>query len=274
MSTMSTTLWAAAMVVTFSTGLVVWWLLMVPRPLRWVRVPSWGDVLLTGLTAHLFRHLSQETARRAQVLHLAPRKLLVWSLLMALMVGVALGFVLHAVWVGGVLTVLGFYGLPSLRVSLSYQAYQRAMREAFETQVLLLRIYFDLGMPVVVAFRAMRIAVSGVAQREIDRVLSDEAAGARDQAFTDWAQRTQLLEYQLLANTIVQQRGRSLAGNALKPLEILLSANRQQTMKMLTDKLMTSAAAVPIFATLSVLILYLYALMVNIRGLSALHFHW
>lgn len=271
---MSTTLWIALIGVVLGTGLTSWWLFMFPRPLRWVRVPRWGDVVLGALTAHLLRHLSQETARRARVLHLAPRKLLVWSVLMAFALGGTLGVVLHSVWVGGLVMVLGFYGLPSLRVSLSYQAYQRAMREAFETQVLLLRIYFDLGMPVIVAFRAMRIAVSGVAQREIDRVLSDEAAGARDQAFTDWAQRTQLLEYQLLANTIVQQRGRSLEGNALKPLEILLSANRQQTMKMLTDKLMTSAAAVPIFATLSVLILYLYALMVNIRGLSALHFHW
>jgi Flp pilus assembly protein TadB len=212
-------------------------------------------------------------AWEADVLHLSARHLLIWSIVLTLPLGVVLGLLTRTWWLGVILAVAGFYLLPNLRVRLSYKSYQTAMRIAFETQVLLLRIYFDLGMPVVTAFRAMRVAVSGVAQQEIDRVLSDLSAGQRDAAFEDWAQRTQLLEYRLLANTIVQQRGRALEGETMKPLEILLSANRQQTMKILTDKLMTSAAAVPILSTLAVLILYIYALMVNIRGMQALHFH-
>ena len=268
----STVLWAA--LATLAAGALTWLLLSYPRPLRWTQMPRMGEVILAGLSRHLFRHLNAATAEKARVIQLTPRRLFVWSFGMALGLGLVSGLITRTWWFGCVIAVGSFYLLPAFRVSLSYKSYQRAMREAFDTQVLLLRIYFDLGMPVILAFRAMRMAVYGVAQGEIDRVLSDEAAGARDQAFTDWAQRTQLLEYQLLANTIVQQRGRALAGDALKPLEILLNANRQQNMKMLTDKLMTSAAAVPILATMSVLLLYFYALIAGLHGLSALNFHW
>ena len=257
-----------------SLGLFLWLWMSRPRPLSWDGRPGMADDLISAAAIGIRRRLSPQALAQADVLRLSPRQLLWMGLGISAIVGLGVAALFPIRWMGIPAGIAAFYLAPSMSVKSQFKNYQRTMRMAFETQVLLLRIYFDLGMPVTTAFRTMRAALHGAAQYEVDRVLSDLAEGNGDAAFREWAERTQLMEYRLLADTIVQQRGRALRGNALDPLDTLLTANRQQSMKTLTDKLMSGGAAVPILSTLSVTTLYLYALMSNVQGLQALNFHF
>ena len=257
-----------------SMGLGVWLWSGRPRPLQWAalegRAGGWGN----ALAAWVRRHLRPAVLAQAEMLEISSRELLGSGLVMAAIAGTVVGGFLPVHWLGLPIAAATFGVAPSLRVRWRFGAYQRAMRGAFEPHVLLLRIYFDLGMALPTALRLVREALSGDAQRAMDRLLGDLTEGHRDAALHAWAERTQLMEYQVLADTLVQQRGRALRGAALDPLDTLLTASRQQSMKTRTDRLLAGAPAIPILASLSVVLLYFYALIAGVQGLQALHFHW
>lgn len=257
-----------------SLGLALWWVLSPVRPLRWEVAPTGWRAGVVQVGERMRRRLAPEVLAQAEILQLSSWSLVWMAVGLAIIAGVGTAALLPVRWMGIPVAVAAFYVAPSMSIRRRFRAYQRQMRVAFESQVLLLRIYFDLGMSVTTAFRTMRSALHGSARQEVDRLLSDLAEGRRDGAFEEWGRRTQLMEYRLLADTIIQQRGRALRGAALDPLDTLLTANRQQSMKTLTDKLTAGAAAVPILSTLSITTLYLYALMSNIQGLQALNFYF
>ena len=257
-----------------SLGLGVGWALARPRPLRWTGIGGRVDGLVNALAGWLRRHLQPAVLTQADVLQIASRELLGIGLGAAVGVGLGVAVLFPVRWLGLFAAAAAFTLAPTVTVRRRFRAYQSAMQMAFEPQVLLLRIYFDLGMSLPMALRTLRDALHGAAQRELDRVLSDWAEGRRDAAFHAWAARTQLMEYRLLADTIVQQRGRALRGSALDPLDTLLVATRQQSMKTLTDQVLANAGVVPIVAAMALTLLYLYALVANVQGLQALHFHW
>lgn len=259
-------------VTTLSMGLLVWLLWSRPQSLSWAGSPSWSSGLLTRLGERTRRRLSSDVALQAEVLQIPSHELIGMGLGVALLVGLGVAALFPVRWLGILAALAAFYIGPSFSVRRRFKAYQQALRLGFETQVLLLRIYFDLGQSVTTAFRTMRTALHGYTLAEVDRLLGDLAQGQGDAAFKTWAGRTQLDEYRLLADTIVQQRGRALRGDALDSLDTLLTANRQQSMKTLTDRLTGGGALVPILATLSVTTLYLYALMSHIQGLGSLNF--
>lgn len=257
-----------------SWGVVVWVGLSRPRRIRWTRPTGWLHRVIAGGAGRLWRQLSPTVLRQAETLHISSRDLFWSGLGWAVGTGVGVGVI--ATWrglpwmMGLVAAALAFYVAPSVTVRSRFRRYQNVMRLAFETQVLLLRIYFDLGMSLTTALRTMRDALGGHAQQELDQVLRDLATGQRAAALVAWADRTQLDEYLMLADTLVQQRGRALQGNALDPLDTLLTAGRQQSMKTLTNRLTAGASATPILATLALVILYLYALFASIPGMHAL----
>lgn len=265
---------ALGIAVVLSVGWGAWLAMTWPQPLSWhAPLPKWEQGL-NEMARRVRLRLSPPVVAQADVLKISGQWLLGMGLSMGVLGGLMMALVLPWHWLGIPFGLVLFYVAPSWSVRRQFQRYQLIMRMAFETQVLLLRIYFDLGMSVTAALRAMRTALDSTARQEVERVLQDLAAGNQDQALLAWAERTQLMEYRLLARTIVQQRGRALRGEALEPLEVLLTANRQQSMKTLTDKLTSGAAIVPILSTFAVTLLYLYALMTSIHGLQNLQFHW
>ncbi len=275
MSMITLTPWAAGLsgLAAGSSAVLVGLLLSRPQPLRWAAGPRGVVGWINRYAAQTRRRLSPAVLAQADVLQLSARQVLALAAGGALVVGLVVAALLPVRWLGVPAAVTGFYLTPSLQVRQRFRAYQEAMRAAFEVQVLLLRIYFDLGFSVLEALRLMRSALYGPARQELDRLLSDLAEGRRDAAFHAWAARTGLLEYRLLADTSVQQRGRALRGDALDPLDTLLAANRQQSMKTLTDRLASSAATTPIVAVMAVVALYLYALFARVPGLHSLNLH-
>lgn len=256
-----------------SVGGIVWLLLSVPRPLTWHRPPGRWSRGLGQAVQGIRRRLSPTVRRQADVLAWTPRQLFWQSVAMAGVLGTIL-MVWQGVVVGLGVAVAGFYVAPAVLVRRRFHHYQEALAAAFETHVLLLRIYFDLGMPLLTALRQMRAALRGPAHTELDRLLGELVQGPTTHALRAWADRTQLMEYRMLADTLMQQQGEALRGEALAPLDTLLTAQRTQTMKNRTDKLTSGAAIVPILATVAITLLYLYGLMVHIPGVHALHFHW
>lgn len=256
-----------------SAGAALWLVLSWPRALVWEAHSRWMGRRISQVARGMRRRLHPHVLIQADVLAWSPRQLFWRSMATAGVLGIGVGFIVGWLW-GLIIAGAAFYVAPAWMVRQEFRRYQRALAQAFETHVLLLHIYFELGMPLLTAFRQMRLALRGPAQAQMERLLGDFAQGHPDAALRAWAARTQLMAYRMLADTLIQQRGQVLQGGTLDPLDTLLSAQRTQTMKSQTSKLSSGAAIVPILATLAITLLYLYGLMANIPGLNALHFHF
>ncbi len=263
--------WAPAVVVGAVVALVAWALLSRPAPLTWHYEPRWGVRFIGNVGIRLQKGLTPDAVTRAEVLGITPRDLVLMGLIAGL-VGGGLGavFIQPFRWIGVVIGALMFYIAPSSIVNSRFKNYQQAMQTAFENHVLLLQIYLSLRKPIMTALKAMRDTLSGYPQRELDQLLADLTDHRGDQAFVEWGHRTQLPEYRLLANTIVQQRRRTLNGDSLEPLDTLLAANRQENMLSLTNRLGAGGVIVPMLATFAIATLWMYGLFAGVSGLSSL----
>lgn len=263
--------WGLAGVVGFAAALLIGVLLSSPPALTWQRRISWRTKLITGMGERIRKGLTPEAVLQADVLGLSPMNLILMGLTAAVVLGgLTAVFLRPARWLGVFTAIGGFYLGPSWIVGRRFREYQQAMQTAFETHVLLLQIYLSLRQPIATALKTMRGALNGSPQHELDRLLGDMTAGRGDYAFTRWANRTQLPEYRMLADTIIQQRGRGLTGDSLEPLDTLLAANRQQNMRSLTNLLSAGGFIVPMLCALAIATLWLYGLFSGVPGLSEL----
>ncbi len=264
--------WGLAGVVGGAVALVVGVSLMRRPALSWQPSRRLGFHLLSGVGNRMKKGLTPEAVRQADVLGLTPTDLVLMGLMATVVLGGGTAIIFRpAPWLGVLTAAAGFYLGPSWIVGHRFRAYQKAMQTAFETHVLLLQIYLSLRKPIAIALKTMRSALSGHSQHELDRLLAELTAGRGERAFTTWADRTQLPEYRMLADTIVQQRGQGLTGESLEPLDTLLAANRQENMRSLTNLLSAGGFVVPMLCALAIATLWLYGLFSGVPGLSELH---
>ncbi|AEJ40813.1 hypothetical protein TPY_2653 [Sulfobacillus acidophilus TPY] len=162
----------------------------------------------------------------------------------------------------------GLWFGPQWWIQSQYQTFQRQLRQDFPTIIMLLQIYFDLNMSLLDALRRIRGALSSSGRREIDRILSGFAEDRGDESLTEWGRRSHIVEYQLLASTLIAQRGMQLRSDMLTPLNTLLNTARQQALRSQTRRLNALAVLTPSLAVFAVVILYFFSMIAHISGLS------
>lgn len=244
-------------------------MLLRPHPLRWGS-PSNARAAESGWIPRWFSSLKPEVIDRASILGIAPKRL---ALSVVLLLG---GYIIFCLVFpplgikGLVLIVPAIFVLPRTLVNRRYKRYQLDMQRAFETHVILFRIYFGLGFSLSQSLRLMHTSLRGYAKQEIAHLLDDLTTGRGDAALVDWGSRIGLMEYEVLSSTLVQQHGRALTASTLDPLDTLVTASLEQTMRRGTDKMVSKAAMIPIIATMSTGILYMFGLFSGIPGLSSI----
>ena len=202
-----------------------------------------------------------------RILEMTPGQLLGVGILIGLGIAGLFVIVHHPVFAPvGFAFGIGFG--PQWWIQSRYQAFQQSLRRDFPTLIMLLQIYFDLNMSLLDALRRIREALSPFGKREIDRVLSGFAEDRGDAALTEWGRRSHIVEYQLLASTLVAQRGMQLRSDMLTPLNTLLNTARQQALRSQTRRLNALAVLTPSLAVFSLVILYFFSMIARITGLS------
>lgn len=258
----------AAVIFVFVNLLVSW-----PVPISRGSRGLLSSLDVTKIGDWMKKRFTPEVARRANIVEIQSSELLIGSVAVA--VGfVVIGYLMMPKYLDFSLIVpaaIGFIITPSYLVRRKYKAYQQELLRNFPKTVMLLRIYFDLGFTLLDALKQVRLALSGYSLMEMDRVLQTMAIGNQNKAFKDWAERADLMEYNLLSDTITQQQGRSLKGEILKPLDTLIEASQNQNVRSITEKISSMSSAIPITATMGTVIIYMYSIFAGITGLQALH---
>lgn len=238
----------------------VWRALHPPRPVGFVHPKPWTVRLAEWADTRIRSGWNPVTQRQAQILKITPLTLVAMTAALGA-VGWVIGTTLiHSQLLAVVLAgVMGWKG-PALMIGRRFKRRRAILDRDFPPMVLLLRIYLDLGVAVPQSFQRTRTALSRTGRAEIDRMLSGLGLGAHAEALRDWAQRTGLVSYRLLADTIAQGWDQGLTGEALTPLDTLIQSSREQGTRSLTDRLDGVGTLVPIIAAFGVMIVIFYAM--------------
>lgn len=253
--------WVFAGIAALLGGGFMWQLVHAPRPIGWVVPESRVDRLLGGAD-HWIRHRwNPVTRQQAEILAIPA-----WQVLgfygVALFGGGVLGYdLLHGVLWAVLLALGAAWKGPAWMIGQQFRGRQGALARDFAPLVLMLRIYLDLGEPLIVALRHTRPALGRIGQAELNRLLSAMEAGQRQEALKQWGRRTGLSTYKLLADTLSQGWDQGLTAQTMQPLDTLIESSRAQGTRALTERLDGMATIVPVIAAFGVMAVLLYALL-------------
>lgn len=241
----------------------IWQLANPPRPLGWTPPTSWMDRTAGRMDTWLRRRWNVRTRQQAEILALPSWRVLGFYALAALGGGLVGYDLLHgvigAIVIGGLLAWKG----PAWLINRQFQTRRATLARDFPPLVLMLRIYLDLGEPLAEALKHTRPALSRLGRHELDRLLSgiDAGTGDREVALKQWARRSGIQAYALLADTLAQGWGQGLTAESLVPLDTLIQSSREQGTRALTERLDGMATFVPVIAAFGVMAVLLYAML-------------
>jgi hypothetical protein len=252
-------------------GLLTWALWQAvnfPQRISWTQDTTIWDTLAQHADQWIRSRWAEHTRIQARILRITFAVILQYMVYSAAAAGAVLWIFVPHLWLVILLGMAGAgYWGPSWIIQRRFKQYQGFLRRDFAPLVLILRIYFDLMMPVDQALLAASRALGKTSQREINRLLTAIHTGAGgSQALTEWGKRPQLMEYRLLADTITQNWQASLTGEALAPLDTLIESNREQGTRSLADRLDAVATIVPILAAFGILVLVIFTLLYGSFG--------
>ena len=256
---------------TLATVLLTWTLWQAvnfPPRISWTHDATIWDVLATHTDQWIRSRWAEQTRQQADILRIKFATILQYLVISAGGAGVVLWIFFAKVWIVILvgMAAAGYWG-PSWIIGRRFKQYQGFLRRDFAPLVLILRIYFDLGIPVTQALLAASRALGRTSQREINRLLTAMHSGQDgSEAMNLWGKRPRLMEYRLLADTIAQNWQASLTGQALAPLDTLIEANREQGTRSLADRLDAVATIVPILAAFGILVLVIFSLLYGSFG--------
>ena len=227
-----------------------------PQQTFWERVASEGDTWIRSQWA-------AQTREEAQILRISTPLLVQYMAISGLLTGAVAELFFHHLLVTGLAALIAGWRGPIWIIHRRFKQWQSFRRRDFAPLVLLLRIYFDLGRPVVQAFQSAVPALGYSSRKEIHRLLTliNTTTLNAPQVLMEWGHRTHLLEYRLLADTIAQNWNQKLTGEALSPLDTLIDASREQGTRSLADRLDAVSTFVPILAAFGQLVLIMYVLL-------------
>lgn len=256
-------MWGLVGVAGLLGGGFMWMALTPPQAIGWRPTSPWLDRVLLHLDQRLRARWNRKTQQQAEILEIPSWKVLaIYG--MAASGGGLVGYDLsHTIIVGMAVALLAAWKGPAWIIGKQFQGRQKSLFRDFPPLVLMLRIYLDLGEPLPEALGHTRPALSRIGQAEINRLLSALQMGVRQAGLKQWAKRTGLMNYLLLADTLAQGWDHGLTADVLMPLDTLIKASREQGTRALTDRLDGMATIVPVIAAFGVMAVLLYALLVG-----------
>ncbi len=259
--------WPFWVVVTGLFITAIWLSFNHPHSLTWNQNQTFWEHIATNFDTWIRARWVEKTRRQALILRITPQVLLQYIVISAVSVMAIIWFLFHNIFLIVILGALAGYFSPTWIINRRFKQFQGFLRRDFAPLVLILRIYFDLNLPVDQAFLASSQALGKTSQKEIHRLLTAINTGADAQhAMEDWGKRPNIMEYRLLSETIAQNWGSSLTGDALTPLDTLIEANREQGTRSLTDRLDAVSTMVPILSAFGILIMVMFILLYSSFG--------
>lgn len=239
------------------------------RPLTFAPETPWRVRARDAVVRFMQRRWSARILEEMAVLGWPPAMAGFWALFFAALGGVPALLVSRSSLVA--LCVAGGAGWigPQLWIHRNFVSWQQDLLRDFVPLVLLLSVYFDLGLSPERALEEALPAMGVNTAAQIRFLLTSwhEQVDTPAGALQTWAARLKLLPYQQLADVLAHHLDRGLSGDALKPLHTLISAQQQQSARALADRVDQQITVVPALAMMGLMLIVLFTFFAH--GLGA-----
>jgi len=238
------------------------------KALTFIPHTSWRVRWRDAFVRFLQRRWSAKILEESAVLGWTPATISFWALLFAAFVGLPTVIVTHNRLLALVFAGVGAWLGPQFWIHRNFVGWQQELMRDFVPLVLLLSVYFDLGLSPERAFEEALSAVGEQTAKQIRLLLaqwhqSNTSPAAIIQA---WAAPFKLMPYQQLADVLAHHLDRGLSGAALKPLHTLITAQQQQGARAMADRVDQQVTVVPALVVLGLMIMVMFTFFAHGLG--------
>lgn len=240
----------------------------VPSVITFHPVEPWPVRARDALIRWMQQRWSAQVLAEMAVLGWSPALVAVFVAAFAALAGLPVLAVTHRVIVALIAGLLaGWFG-PQLWVHRNFVGWQQELARDFVPLILLLSVYFDLGLSPERAVEEVLPAMGPATAAQLRILLTQwhQQIDTPGRILRAWAARIKLMPYQQLADVLAHHLDRGMSGEALRPLRTLVSAEQQQGARALADRVDQQVTVVPAVALLGLMMIIIYTFFAHGLG--------